>query len=195
MVAPLGKWSHVGGPDASPPDAKDPGARSCGGTGGGIDPVELQAAAQRLARQALSEHGHSADLEVAQFELLSEVLGIVRDIRDSVLEVAEIVQNGLADTGQEGVMDNVNATLPQRDRSGFAGSLRAPQASGFDLCQDGSGGVLTASEIASLLRVDRKTVHRWLADGELPAPIAVRGIKRWRRSVIEGWLREREGAE
>ena len=150
-----------------------------------------KALAQRLARQLFEQQSLSAHPPIAQVELLCEILGVLQEVRGLVEDVAENVQKEVAGSGQEGVMGDVNATLLQRDRAG----LGAGPLGGFEADQDGAGGVLTTAEVASLLRVDPKTISRWLAAGEMPAPIAIKGVRRWRRSVIEAWLLEQEGSE
>jgi len=51
--------------------------------------------------------------------------------------------------------------------------------------------LLTASEVARLLRVDRRTVRRMAVAGEIPAPVAVSAKRsRWRRTDIDAWLAE-----
>lgn len=188
MVAPNDGWSTRGTPGAPQGRAGEAGPRQ------GADSDVLHAAAQSLARQVLDKHGHSADPAFAQVELLCDVLRIVRDIREVVQEVAQMVQKGVAGSGQEGVMEDVNTTLPQPDRAGLGESSWASPLGGPAGDSDGPGDVLTTAEVASLLRVNPKTISRWLATGEVPDPIAVKGVRRWRRSVIEAWLLEREGS-
>ena len=47
---------------------------------------------------------------------------------------------------------------------------------------------LTVRETARLLRVDPKTVRRWIAEGVLPAPIRLGGAVRFRRDDLDEWL-------
>lgn len=189
MVAPNGGWPSRDASVAPTGQAEDVPSR------GVLDPDVLRAVAQRLARQVFDEHGHSADPVVAQVELLCDVLGIVRDIREVVQEVAQMVQKGVAGSGQEGVMEDVNTTLPQRDWAGLGEGSWASPLGGLEGDPDGPGGVLTTAEVASILRVDPKTIGRWHTAGEMPPAIEIKGVRRWRRSVIEAWLLEQEGAE
>jgi excisionase family DNA binding protein len=50
--------------------------------------------------------------------------------------------------------------------------------------------LLTVAEVARWLRVDRRTVYRWLRGGELPHR-RVGQEYRFLRSEIEAWLRRR----
>lgn len=52
--------------------------------------------------------------------------------------------------------------------------------------------LLTADDIARLVRADVRTVRRWVREGELPAPIRIGGALRWRRATIDKWLEERQ---
>ena len=49
---------------------------------------------------------------------------------------------------------------------------------------------LTTTEAARLLEVDRRTVHRWIRLGQLPAMRLPSGVYKIRREVIEELLRE-----
>ena len=48
--------------------------------------------------------------------------------------------------------------------------------------------LLKVEEIASRLGVSRRTVYRLADVGQLPAPIRLGGMIRWRASEIERWL-------
>ena len=53
--------------------------------------------------------------------------------------------------------------------------------------------LLTQAEVARLLRVAPRTLQRMVAAGEFPAPIRISpGRSRWRRSVVDAGLEERE---
>ena len=53
--------------------------------------------------------------------------------------------------------------------------------------------LLTAGELAAHLRIDRRTLRRLELEGNFPPPIIIGDrTKRWRRSVIEKWLRTLE---
>jgi excisionase family DNA binding protein len=55
--------------------------------------------------------------------------------------------------------------------------------------------VLTDGEVADLLKVSRSTVRRMWWRKQLPAPIKIGTINRWRRSEIETWLAEQPAHE
>jgi excisionase family DNA binding protein len=48
--------------------------------------------------------------------------------------------------------------------------------------------LLTTVEVAALLRVDRHTVLRWVADGKVPVIVLPGGTYRFRRTDIEAIL-------
>lgn len=52
------------------------------------------------------------------------------------------------------------------------------------------GELLSAVELAELLKCDRRTVRRLELSGEMPVGLRIGGAKRWRASVIRGWLDE-----
>lgn len=54
--------------------------------------------------------------------------------------------------------------------------------------------LLTAAEVALLLRVTTPTIYRWADDGTLPS-VKVGGIVRFRREEIDAILRPSEPAE
>jgi predicted DNA-binding transcriptional regulator AlpA len=52
--------------------------------------------------------------------------------------------------------------------------------------------LLPIAEVAALLGVDVRTVHRLRHDQEFPAPIPVsKRMKRWSRSSLQAWLNSR----
>ncbi len=48
--------------------------------------------------------------------------------------------------------------------------------------------VLTDGEVASLLKVSKATVRRLWWRGEMPAPVKIGCVNRWRKSDIDQWL-------
>jgi excisionase family DNA binding protein len=57
---------------------------------------------------------------------------------------------------------------------------------------------ITADEIAAQLHVHRSTITRWIDSGWLPRPIRLGSSGRhlrWRRGVIEQFLRDMEDAD
>lgn len=53
--------------------------------------------------------------------------------------------------------------------------------------------LLDQQGVATLLTVCPRTVRRMELEGELPAPVLVGGLKRWRRADLDAWL-ERQHA-
>ena len=49
-------------------------------------------------------------------------------------------------------------------------------------------GFLSRSGLAEYLDVSPDTVSRMVEAGELPRPIKVRGMDRWRRAEVDEWL-------
>ena len=57
---------------------------------------------------------------------------------------------------------------------------------------DAVPSLLTAGDVAGLLRVAPRTVQRMVAAGEFPRPIPITpGRARWRRSDVDAWLEQR----
>jgi predicted DNA-binding transcriptional regulator AlpA len=50
--------------------------------------------------------------------------------------------------------------------------------------------LLTAHEVADRLTVSVRTVWRWAGKGQLPPPIHIGGITRWRMRDIEAFIRQ-----
>lgn len=50
--------------------------------------------------------------------------------------------------------------------------------------------VLTADEVAELLRVDRKSIYAAVARGEVPGVLRLGRLIRFSRSVVLRWVRE-----
>jgi prophage regulatory protein len=49
--------------------------------------------------------------------------------------------------------------------------------------------LLTVHELADRLRVSRRTIWRWVAQGRLPVPVRYsRTCVRWKASVVEAYL-------
>jgi len=61
--------------------------------------------------------------------------------------------------------------------------------------QPGLSTLMTVEQVADLLKVGERTVWRWVADGEMPAPEPGKLRPRlWRRDVILAWQREKRKA-
>ena len=57
---------------------------------------------------------------------------------------------------------------------------------------DAVPSLLTAGDVAGLLRIAPRTVQRMVATGDFPAPIPITpGRARWRRADIDAWLEQR----
>jgi excisionase family DNA binding protein len=48
--------------------------------------------------------------------------------------------------------------------------------------------LLTKAELADLLRCSGRTLYRQLQAGELPPPVRIGRLLRWRRPDIEQWI-------
>lgn len=60
------------------------------------------------------------------------------------------------------------------------------------MARKGQLELLSASEVATLLGVDRKTVNAYHSRGRLPAPVAVLAVGPiWLKTDIERWARAR----
>lgn len=68
---------------------------------------------------------------------------------------------------------------------------RARAAHGHEDPAEGSGGLLTPSEVAALFRVDPKTVTRWVKAGLLDSIRTLGGHRRYRRAEVMDLLSER----
>jgi len=51
-----------------------------------------------------------------------------------------------------------------------------------------SEALLTAVDVAELLKCDRRTVRRLELSGEMPVGMRIGGSKRWRADVLRRWL-------
>lgn len=54
--------------------------------------------------------------------------------------------------------------------------------------------MLDQQGVAALLGCSPRTVRRMALEGELPAPVLVGGLKRWRKADLEAWLAQRPAA-
>jgi excisionase family DNA binding protein len=48
--------------------------------------------------------------------------------------------------------------------------------------------LLSANEVARLLGVSKRTVHRLNSSGKIPKPVRIGGSVRWRESDIRQWI-------
>lgn len=48
--------------------------------------------------------------------------------------------------------------------------------------------LLTAADLANILRTSVRSVRRWDSAGRLPAPVRIGSAVRWRTAEIEAWL-------
>jgi excisionase family DNA binding protein len=48
--------------------------------------------------------------------------------------------------------------------------------------------LLTASDLAEMLSVTKRSIYRWTGDGTIPKPVKVGGKKIWRSSDIDQWV-------
>jgi hypothetical protein len=78
----------------------------------------------------------------------------------------------------------------------IAGSSKTPLAllgGGDAECRD-RDTMLTASDVAGLIRVDLRTLRRYRADPQMdfPSPIGRGRLQRWRRRDVQAWLERNE---
>jgi len=48
--------------------------------------------------------------------------------------------------------------------------------------------LLTKEEVAKRLQLSVRTIYRKSQDGEMPAPVKVGRVVRWRSDVIDNWI-------
>jgi len=48
--------------------------------------------------------------------------------------------------------------------------------------------LLTASDLAASLGVNRSTIWTWHSGGKIPMPVHIGGVTRWRREEIQRWI-------
>ena len=51
---------------------------------------------------------------------------------------------------------------------------------------------MSVKDVADALAVSERTVWRLAAVGEIPQPMSIGRLKRWRRSTLEAWLARQE---
>jgi excisionase family DNA binding protein len=71
----------------------------------------------------------------------------------------------------------------------------APLSPGLDRLGGQSGALLTADDVAALLRVPRSLIYALVRRGELPAVRIGERYVRFREQAIERWLEQREEAD
>lgn len=62
---------------------------------------------------------------------------------------------------------------------------RNPRSTGV---ATGETTLLTTQELADLLKVSTRTISRMKSAGELPEPVMIGRLVRWKRADIETWL-------
>jgi predicted DNA-binding transcriptional regulator AlpA len=50
--------------------------------------------------------------------------------------------------------------------------------------------LIRADEFARMLQVSLRTLWRMRSAGELPEPVCLRGVVRWRRDLVQSWIIE-----
>jgi len=60
----------------------------------------------------------------------------------------------------------------------------------FEGRQVGEPVMMTARELATLLRVSARQIWRMLSAGRLPQPVRLGGVVRWRVAEVEKWIGE-----
>ena len=75
--------------------------------------------------------------------------------------------------------------LKRLDRNGYGASEPPTFKS---VASDDSPLLLTIEEVAELINLSVRTIHRLVSAKEMPLPIRVRGCKRFRRNEIVAWV-------
>lgn len=47
---------------------------------------------------------------------------------------------------------------------------------------------LTVAELATMMNVSSRTIHRWVDAGSMPKPVRLGNIVRWNRDEITRWI-------
>ncbi|MBX3353305.1 MAG: helix-turn-helix domain-containing protein [Phycisphaeraceae bacterium] len=91
--------------------------------------------------------------------------------------------------GEEDQPEPEKAAASPPGVNGRKGS-RAVNGSQVTSGQEGSGSndYMTARDLASLLKISKAGLYRYLSAGVLPPPIRIGRLARWRRSDIERWF-------
>lgn len=79
------------------------------------------------------------------------------------------------------------------------GEEALPQSADPSKCPDvetsntnlATGEMLNARELAELLRINERTLRRWVHRKKVIRPIRVGNTLRWKRAAIELWMKER----
>lgn len=50
--------------------------------------------------------------------------------------------------------------------------------------------LITAEQLAGTLQVSKRTLWRMRSAGQLPRPLRIGGVVRWRREEVAGWIAE-----
>lgn len=53
---------------------------------------------------------------------------------------------------------------------------------------DRNSTLLTASEVATALRVSERTLARWVSSGRFPHPVTFGRTRHWDLKAVEGWI-------
>ena len=48
--------------------------------------------------------------------------------------------------------------------------------------------LLTVGELAQILNLSKRTIHRLNCTGKIPSPVRISGSIRWRQSDIDRWI-------
>jgi excisionase family DNA binding protein len=55
---------------------------------------------------------------------------------------------------------------------------------------DRNTALLSATEVASALRVSERTLARWVSSGRFPRPVTFGRARHWAKSTVDSWIRE-----
>lgn len=80
--------------------------------------------------------------------------------------------------------------LREADRSSHNDLQLLPESSKCPSVDTKKTESIDATEFASILNVHPRTLRRWAELGKVPKPICVGRTLRWRRSIVDLWMKE-----
>ncbi len=80
--------------------------------------------------------------------------------------------------------------LRRLDGSSETGLQLLPESSKCPSVDTTKSESIDATEFASILNVHPRTLRRWAELGKVPKPLRVGTTLRWRRSIVELWMKE-----
>ena len=128
------------------------------------------------AASSSASPGSMAALFARLAELASMRAALAQEEAQNLADLARMADTSLAGSAAQSVTSTVSEAPPKT-------AAPAP-------AQD----YLSKQGVADVLGCHPRTVRRMELDGELPEPVAVGRLRRWRRSDIEGWLEAQRAA-